>query len=588
MISGSKAPVEVVPLSRTKPRFPRLSDTFRARPFSAESGYHAGLVLAARNRLPSRRLSTQILVLQLAIIAIVVSGSFVIAFLRARHNLDRQAAQESLAIAHVVASSPEIASAFSAKNPASIIDPIAERMRRSTGAAFIVVANRQGIRYSHPDRAEIGKSLLHDPGEPVAAVLAGQTQVAVQTGSLGRSMRAKVPLRNKQGRIIGLVSVGVLEKAVGEELVDELPSIAIPLLLVFILGTVGVLLLARRVRRQTFGLDVEEIATLVEQREAMLHAVREGAITVDATGRITLLNDEAKRLLELDDAVLGHALAEVVPEGRVREVLTGQVGGPDQVILAGDRVLVANRMPVEVRGRSIGAVVTLRDRTELDALAGELNEARDLADALRAQEHDFQHRLHVISGLIELGRHDDAVQEINRASSLHQELAETLVDGNTDPTLAALLLGKASVASERGVKLHISAFQDVSDQLADLPALAAMLGNLIDNAIDSAAHAGAGGHVDISLVVEDGNFVIRVHDSGAGINPALSEEIFRDGYTTKVARHGGRRRGLGLALVGQEVRRRSGRIAVENVDGALFTVTIPLRSRDVDLAGSAP
>jgi two-component system, CitB family, sensor kinase len=545
-------------------------------------------VLAARNRLPSRRLSTQILVLQLAIIVIVVSGSFAVAFLRARHNLDRQAAQESLAIARVVAASPEITSAFTAPHPARVIDPIAEHMRRSTGAAFIVVANRQGVRYSHPDPKQIGKSLLHDPGEPVTAVLAGQTQVAVQTGSLGRSMRAKVPLRNAKGRIIGLVSVGVLETAVGEELVDELPSIAIPLLLVLVLGAVGVLLLARRVRRQTFGLDVEEIATLVEQREAMLHAVREGAITVDARGRITLLNDEAKRLLELDDSVLGQPLAGVVPDGRVREVLTGQVEGPDQMILAGDRVLVANRMPVEVRGRPIGAVVTLRDRTELDALVGELDEARNLADALRAQEHDFQHRLHVISGLIELGRQDDAVQEINRASSLHQELAETLVDANSDPTLAALLLGKASVASEHGVKLHISAFQDVSEELTDVPALAAMLGNLIDNAIDSASHAGAGGHVDISLVVEDGNFVIRVHDSGAGINPTLSEEIFRDGYTTKVARHGGRRRGLGLALVSQEVRRRRGRITVENVDGALFTVTIPLRSRDIDLATSAP
>ena len=248
------------------------------------------------------------------------------------------------------------------------------------------------------------------------------------------------------------------------------------------------------------------------------------------------------------------------------------------MILAGDRVLVANRTPVEIRGRSIGAVVTLRDRTELDALVSELTEARDLAEALRAQEHDFQHRLHVISGLIELGRHDDAVQEINRASRLHQELAGSLVSGSSDPTLAALLLGKASVASERGVKLHISAFQDVTDELRDVEALAAMLGNLIDNAIDSASQAGAGGHVDISLIVESGDLVIRVHDSGNGINPALSEEIFRDGYTTKVARHGRRRRGLGLALVSQEVRRRGGRIAVENVDGALFTVTIPLRS----------
>jgi two-component system, CitB family, sensor kinase len=545
-------------------------------------------VASATNRRPPRRLSTQILVLQLAIILLVVSGGFVMTFLRARHNLDGRAGQESLAIARTVASTPAIANAFSAPDPARIIDPLAERIRRATGAAFIVVANRKGIRYSHPDPAEIGKSLLHDPGEPVASVLAGKTQVAVQTGSLGRSVRAKVPLRDPRGRIIGLVSVGVLESTLGEALVDELPTIMIPSLLGLLVGALGVALLARRVGRQTFGLETGEIATLLEQREAMLHGVREGAITVDASGRVTLLNDEAKRLLDLDESALGRPLADVVPEGRVREVLTGEVDGPDQVILAGDRVLVANRTPVEVRGRPIGAVVTLRDRTELDALVSELDEARDLAEALRAQEHDFQHRLHVISGLIELGRYDDAVDEINRASLLHQELAGSLVTGSSDPTLAALLLGKASLASERGVKLHIAAFEDVSEQLSDVHALAAMLGNLIDNAIDSAAHAGAGGHVDISLTAAAGDLVIRIHDSGAGIDPTLSAEIFRDGYTTKVARHGGRRRGLGLALVSQEVRRRGGQISVENIDGALFTVTIPLRARDTDLEPSAP
>jgi two-component system, CitB family, sensor kinase len=543
-------------------------------------------VRAATNRIPSRRLSTQILVLQLAIIVVVVGCGFVVSFLRARHNLDQQAAQQSLAIAHVVAATPAITNAFSAPHPARIIEPLAERIRHATGAAFIVIANRQGIRYSHPDPREIGKSLLHDPGEPVTAVLAGQTQVGVQRGSLGRSMRAKVPLRDARGRIVGLVSVGVLETTLGDAIVDELPGILIPSVLVLVFGALGVALIARRLGRQTFGLQVGEIANLVEQREAMLHAVREGAITVDASGHVTLLNDEAKRLLGLDDSALGKPIAEAVPDGRVREVLTGQIEGPDQVILAGDRVLVANRTPVEIRGRSIGAVVTLRDRTELDALVSELTEARDLAEALRAQEHDFQHRLHVISGLIELGRHDDAVQEINRASRLHQELAGSLVSGSSDPTLAALLLGKASVASERGVKLHISAFQDVTDELRDVEGLAAMLGNLIDNAIDSASQAGAGGHVDISLIVESDDLVIRVHDSGNGINPALSEEIFRDGYTTKVARQGRRRRGLGLALVSQEVRRRGGSIAVENVDGALFTVTIPLRIRKADLEQS--
>ncbi len=522
------------------------------------------------------RLSTQVAIVQLVITTLIVISGIGISVVRARHNLDSRAEHQSLAIAHSVAAMPAIVDAFGKPHPARIINPLAERIRRSTGASFIVVANRKGIRYSHPNPAEIGKSLLHDPGEPVTSVLAGKTQVAVQTGSLGRSARAKIPLRNAHGRIIGLVSVGVLETALGSELAGELPSILTPSLIAMLLGSLAVALFARQLRRQTFGLEIRELAMLVEQREAMLHGVREGAITLDSGGHVTLLNDEAKRLLDLDDSLLGRPLAEAVPDGRVREVLTGEVAGSDQVILTNDRVLVANHTPVALHGRPIGAVVTLRDRTELDALLGELTEARDLAEALRAQEHDFQHRLHVVSGLIELGRYDDAVHEINRVSLMHQELAGSLVSGTNDPTLAALLLGKASVASERGVKLAVSAFEDVSDRLEDVNGLAAMLGNLIDNAIDSASHAESGGRVDISLTVEEDRLVLRVHDSGEGINPALTEEIFRDGYTTKVARQGSRRRGLGLALVSQEVRRRGGELSVENAGGALFTVRIPL------------
>jgi two-component system CitB family sensor kinase len=309
----------------------------------------------------------------------------------------------------------------------------------------------------------------------------------------------------------------------------------------------------------------------------MLHGVREGAITLDPAGRITMINDEAQRLLGLPAGAVGSHVADVVPAGRVHDVLTGRIAGQDEVVVLGERVLVANRMPVEVRGRSIGAVVTLRDRTELDALSRELQDVRTLADALRAQEHEFQHRLHVISGLIELGRYDDAVQEINRSSLLHQELAASLVDRVGDPILAALLLGKAAVASEYGVKLDVHA-TELPKELEDVRALVAMLGNLIDNALEAASTGGAGGHVDVSLHVDGGELVIEIHDSGAGVDPALTEEIFRDGFTTKVARGGQHKRGLGLALVSQEVRRRNGTIAVENVDGARFTVRMPLHA----------
>ena len=532
-------------------------------------------LVTSTRRLP--RLSTQILLLQLAIIALTVGVASAFTYLHARDDLDQRAGAESLAIAHTVAANARVVHALQRPGAAAVIDPIAERIRKATGAAFIVVANRQGIRMSHPNPALIGKSLLHDPGESPLPILAGKTFVGRQTGSLGTSMRAKVPIRDARGRVIGLVSVGVLERALRSELFSSLPGVLVPLLVALTLATLGAFLLARRVKRQTFGLEPDEIAALLEQREAMLHGVREGAITVDTAGRVTLLNDEAQRLLGLDASAVGSSLADVLPAGRVRDVLTGEVEGADEVVVLGERVLVANRMPVELRGRPIGAVVTLRDRTELDALVRELHDVRSLADALRAQEHEFQHRLHVISGLIELGRYDDAVQEINRSSLLHQELAASLVERVGDPILAALLLGKAAVASEHGVQLDVHA-AELPKGIEDVHGLAAMLGNLIDNALESASDS-RGGRVDVSLQIEGAELVLEIHDSGPGIDPSLMEEIFRDGFTTKVARDG-RRRGLGLALVSQEVRRRHGTIDVANAVGARFVVRLPLRALD--------
>ncbi|HEX5332876.1 MAG TPA: sensor histidine kinase [Cellulomonas sp.] len=535
-----------------------------------------------------QRLSTQIFVLQIVIIVLTVVAGFAVSFVQARRVLDARTGETSLAIARTVASMPEVIAGLSAPNPALVIDPIAERVRGATGAAFIVVADDQGIRLSHPNPRLIGTSLLVDADENPLSVLAGNTFIGVQTGSLGRSMRAKVPIRSANGMIVGLVSVGVLEAHVSSELSARLPESSVPPLLGLGLGALGAFLLARRVKRQTFGLEPREIAALLEQREAMLHSVREGALTIDSAGRLTLINDEATRLIGIGTSALGRELADVAPEGRLRDVLTGRVAGLDEVVLVGDRVVVVNRMPVEVHGRPVGAVVTLRDRTDLDGLLHELDDVRTLADALRAQEHEFANRLHVIGGLLELERYAEAVQFVNVNSSLHQELAAALVGQVGDPILSALLLGKASVASERGITLRVSMRTDVPVGAVDSQSLVTILGNLIDNALDSAAHGGTGGHVDVSLGVAGSELQLRVHDSGPGIDPTLSAEIFRDGFTTKVASGTGRRRGLGLALVSQAVHRHDGRIVVDNVDGAVFTVTLPLRHQQGSLEVVAP
>src|SRR6266545_1336940 len=338
------------------------------------------------------RLSRQILLLQLAIIVLTLGTGLAVSIIEARNQLDKQSGRQSLAIAHTVASVPEITRAFHTPNPARIIQPIAERIRHATGASFVVVANREGIRYSHPNPAKLGKRVSTD----FSPVLLGKTYVGVQTGSLGKSVRAKVPLY-EHGRIIGLVSIGLLERDVSAQLRADLPVILIPPALGLLLGLVN------------------------------------------------------------------------------------------------DRLLVVNRMPVSVRGQAIGAVITLRDRTELEELVRERDEARDLAKALRAQEHDFSHKLHVVAGLIELGRYDEAIRFINDSSLVHQALVGSIVENVGDPALVALLLGKAAIASERGIALRVTDDTRLPEHVEDAQTLISVVGNLVDNALDSVAGAVGGG-----------------------------------------------------------------------------------------------
>ncbi len=528
------------------------------------------------------RLSTQVFLLLLAILLVSGGVGFAVTSSRVRGELDRQAAAKSLDIAHVVAETPEVVKAFGTADPAATIDPLVETIRRSTGAAFIVVANRDGIRYSHPNHLLIGTSLMNDPGENPQAVLDGHTFVGVQTGSLGRSMRAKVPLRDAAGHIIGLVSVGVLERRVSKEMAQELTTFALPPIVALLLGLIGAVLLAQRVKRGTFGLEPAEIAALLEQREAMLHGVREGAITVTTAGVVTLINDEARRLLGLESDAVGQDLAALLPEGHIRDVLTGGGEARDEMVVVDPLVLLVSRIPVYVRGRQIGAIITLRDRTELDSLLRELDDTRALADGLRAQEHEFSNRLHVIGGLIELGRYPEAVRYVDLQSKLHQDLAATLIGHAGDPLLSGLLIGKVAVASERGVDLRMSSNTEFPEALPDTDAVLSILGNLIDNAIDAASANTAQAIVEVSLNVIAGRLIMRVQDSGPGIDPSIAEAIWTDGFSTKEPRPGVRRRGMGLALVRMQVDALGGTLTVENLDGALFTVSVPLEAHGED------
>ncbi|WP_329290968.1 sensor histidine kinase [Streptomyces sp. NBC_01455] len=533
-------------------------------------------------RLP-RRMFSQVLLMQVAIaagVAVLATGLF-LAPLSAQ--LDDQAMRRALAIAQTTAAQPRIAEDLQTSLP-SVNGPVqtaAERIRRASGAEYVVVMNTNGVRWSHRDVTQIGRVVSTDPRR----ALAGKDVMQIDSGTLGRSARGKVPLR-LHGHIVGAVSVGIKYDSVRNRLIHAIPGLFAYAGGALAVGAFAAYLLSRRVQRQTRDLAFSDISALLAEREAMLHGIREGVVALDRTGRVRLLNDEAQRLLGLDAAAIGGPLDDVLGPGRTTDVLAGRVTGTDLLTVRGQRVLVANRMPTD----DGGAVATLRDRTELEQLSRELDSTHGLIDALRAQDHEHANRMHTLLGLLELEMYDDAVEFVGEVVGDHRITAEQVTEKVHDPLLAALLVGKATVAAERGVALWISDGTLLPDRLLDPRGLVTVVGNLVDNALDAVAgtpHA----RVEVELRVQGRTAVLRVRDTGPGIPAERRELIFTDGWTTKKPpAHG--KRGIGLSLVSRFAERQGGsaEVAEASGGGAEFTVVLPEALTEADLAAepSAP
>ncbi|MGB9185734.1 MAG: ATP-binding protein [Solirubrobacteraceae bacterium] len=368
------------------------------------------------------------------------------------------------------------------------------------------------------------------------------------------------------------MSAGILERQVSGQLLHELPSLLLYFACALAIGVVASLTLSRRLKRSTFGLELDEIAALVQEREAMLHGIREGVITLDKDDRVTLINDEARLLIPLQGDPVGKPIQEVVTHRRLADLLTGRQSHPDAVVVTDDHILVVNRTQVTHQGRDLGAVVTLRDRTELEGLLRELDSVDALSDALRAQQHEFSNRMHTVAGLIELGDHD-AAAHFALDSGGAAGLAEAIRERVEAPELAALLLAKTTVAAERGVQLVLTEDSRLAQTSIETNMVISIVGNLIDNAIEAATAGPTPASVTVALAASDQDMTIGVSDTGPGVPSELARRIFDDGFTTKSP--GERHRGIGLALVHRLVHRAGGTITVNCTGATTFTVVLP-------------
>lgn len=513
--------------------------------------------------------STQVLLLHLGVLLVVLVAGFALVALLLRSELERQFEQRALGVALSVAADPAYAKdlATGRPSPTGDVQQRAEHVREATDALFVVIADRNGDRWSHPNVALIGQRVSTDPDE----ALAGADVVAFEEGTLGLSARGKVPLRAASGAIVGEVSVGIAANEVRQRLTTLLGYAAGFAVLALLPGALGVVLLVRRTKRETLGLEPNELTDLVREHEAVLHGVQDGVLAVDSQGRIGMANEAAVRLLGTP-LTGGRRAADVLPARLT--AMVGAVGASStRVVLTTDHVLVATGQQVARGGRDLGTVLTLRDRTDIDDLNRELETVRGLFDALRAQSHEHTNRLHAVSGLMSLGHFEQARDYLDelRTDPLSADGQQV-----SDPYLQGLLLAKTAHAAERGVQLALSQDSELTGTVGAPLAVVTVLGNLLDNAVRAAAEgARRPAWVEVALGADSSTLRMAVTDSGDGLIGADAERVFDDGWSSKPDHPS---HGLGLGIARQSARRYCGDIEVLAASGpdhgAVFSATM--------------
>lgn len=548
---------------------------------------------------PAGTFTTRMMAVLFAIVAGIVALCIAAVLFLTVERVNDQAEQQALTIARTVASDPEVRSGAARADDTATLEPRelargplqrdAEAVRQRTGALFVVVTDDRGIRLSHPDPDELGRRVSTEP-----EALSGREVVSRQHGTLGESVRAKVPVRGDGGEVIGEVSVGVAVATVAHQVRQAVVSVLLVGVLAVVLAAVASATLLRWLRRATLGLEPEEMAQLVRDQEAVLYGVEDGVIGIGPEGRISVRNKAARLLLDLARRsergdVVGRPYAEAgLPEPLVRAIAEQRSGKrpgavPVRLELPA-RAVRARVQGVRRDGADLGQVVMLRDLTAVEELRGRLSAMEAMTGALRAQRHEFANRLHTISGLLangELERANDYLGEIVASGPVRDPVAN--IAAVTDPYLRAFLGAKGVQAHERGVALRVGSETALFGTLAEAQDVTAILGNLVDNALEAAVAAPApeeGRWVEVDLLGEGTTLHLAVADSGGGLPPGL--DVFAAGVSTgghrEAEEHG---HGVGLALARRLARLVSGDLWVADPGGsepgigAVFAARLP-------------
>jgi len=519
-----------------------------------------------------------LLVCGVSILCLLVTNYFI------QRNVEKtiveQIEDKAKGVSRSAAINPVFIDALSENVSNTDVQQYAEKIRKTTGVRFLVVLDMNGIRKSHPDPEMVG---LEYAGGDATNVFKGQEYTSIAVGTLGESLRYFTPVYDHSGKKqIGAILVGVLLDDVEKKVWESTELILMSMLFGLVIGLIGAIMLGKKVKSILFGMEPAEIANLLEQRSAVVEHAREGVIALGSDSTITLINQEAARLLEsmgIKEELIGFHFHDVLPQLPISSILEKGEKLLDQEYSIRGVTIVTNIVPIYVDGMITGAVATFRDKTEIKQLADQLTGAKVYAEALRSQTHEFMNKLHVILGLVQMEIYDQLGEYVKRISHSFQSEVGYLTFRVKDPVVAGFMIGKASYARERGATFEVTENSLVpkSKDPAMVQDVITIIGNLIDNSLDALK-----GCKEKNVTVEvfplgHSKLSITVSDTGTGMNKAIKSMAFRKGFSTK-----GEDRGLGLYLIKQTTENLGGSIEIDSEigKGSRIRVIIPFEGKD--------
>ncbi|AMX00572.1 ATP-binding protein [Rummeliibacillus stabekisii] len=491
------------------------------------------------------------------------------------NQIEDNKGRTALELSKAVSFMPTIISALQTKNPSSEIQPIAEKIRKETGAEFIVVGDKNGVRYSHPLQAMVGKKMKG--GDNEKALQDGKYYVSKSNGSLGPSIRGKSPIYNKKGEIIGIVSVGFLLEDVHEQAKKNIIKVLYVSFIALIISLIGSSLLGRNIRKDTMGLEPYEIARLYREQEAILHAVKEGIVAIDQEGFITTMNQTAKNLLNIQGSVIDFKVDDLFPSEYLYEVIRTGTAQIDKEIVWKDKTIIVNCTPLFNKKGNIGVVASFRDKTEIEQMVNTISEVKSYSEDLRAQTHEFTNKLYVLMGLLELGEYEEAIDMLQQETQMLQTQNSIVFRQIKDTKVQAILLGKLGKASEKKITFDIApdSYLDPLPSHIKLSNLIIILGNLIENAFEAVLDTEK---PTVKFFTTDigSDIIFEIADNGKGIKEENLKNLFRKGFTTKDSDRM-EARGYGLSNAEKAAIEMNGMIEVQSTleNGTIFTVYLP-------------